>query len=145
MNHTQADYQRALGAMALFVCLVMVICQTLHAQASKENLLDQIAADKATILAWNIEIGGSEVETILDQLKMLMPCDVLALSEVPRKSADQFVERWGRKDAAFIGTKGGEACLLVAWDPSKLDCVDATELTQFDGQEFAPGIQTARR
>ena len=95
-----------------------------------------------SILAWNIEIGGSEVATIKEQLKGLEPFDILALSEVPKKSASEFTDRWG-KDSAIVGEKGGEACLLLAWDATKFDKVKVEELTKFEDQEFAPGIQAA--
>lgn len=95
-----------------------------------------------SILAWNIEIGGSEIATIKEQLQQLEPFDILALSEVPKKSASEFTNRWG-KDSFMVGEKGGEACLLLAWDSSKFEKVKVEELTKFDDQEFAPGIQSA--
>ncbi len=94
------------------------------------------------ILAWNIELGGSDVTTIKGQLQELEPFDILALSEVPKKSASEFTSRWW-KEAFILGEKGGEACLLLAWDPSKFEKIKVEELTKFQDQEFAPGIQSA--
>lgn len=107
-----------------------------NAQESKKD------SELFSILAWNIEIGGSEVATIKDQLKGLEAFDILALSEVPKKSAGEFTDRWG-KDSSIVGEKGGEACLLLAWDATKFEKVKVEELIKFDGQEFAPGIQAA--
>ena len=95
-----------------------------------------------SILAWNIEIGGSEVATIKQQLTELQPFDVLALSEVPKKAAAEFSDRWG-PNSAIVGTKGGEACMLLAWNTDKFEKLNTQELTHFNQQEFAPGIQFA--
>ena len=94
------------------------------------------------ILAWNIEIGGSEIATIKEQLKELEPFEILALSEVPKKSVNEFANLWSQ-DSFIVGEKGGEACLLLAWDTTKFDKIKFDELTKFEDQEFAPGIQAA--
>lgn len=99
-------------------------------------------AEAISILAWNIELGGSEVATIGQQLEQLMPFDILALSEVPKTSSDEFTKRWGN-ESSLVGEKGGQACLLISWNPAKFEKVHTEELTRFSDQEFAPGIQSA--
>ncbi len=103
---------------------------------------ESTASNQFSILAWNIETGGSEVATIKQQLEGLKPFDVLALSEVPKKAAAEFSMRWG-PNTAVVGEKGGEACMLLAWDPSKFDKLQTQEITHINQQEFAPGIQFA--
>jgi hypothetical protein len=124
------------GAFALVVASVFSTSST-HGQAP-----ETISPEPVTILGWNIEFGGSETATIKQQLKELEPFDILALSEVPKKAAEDFAGRWGA-DSFIIGAKGGEASLLIAWDPHKFDKVHVQELTHFNNQEFAPGIQSA--
>ncbi len=119
-----------------------------------------------TVLAWNIEIGGSELDTIQSQLKELKPFDILGLSEVTRKDLPGLLDHWppqlaeadkasskkeeliGGSDVLkgsnwFAGEKGGPSCLLLCWNPAKLEARSTTELIQFDGQDLAPGIQAA--
>lgn len=98
--------------------------------------------DTVSILAWNIEAGGSEIATIQTQLQELEPFDILALSEVPQASVKDFGGRWGA-DALIAGEKGGPARLLVAWDPKKFHKLNAIELTHHGDGEFAPGLQAA--
>jgi hypothetical protein len=102
------------------------------------------SANKAavTIIAWNIEAGGSDVATIAAQIKELEPFDILALSEVPQASVKELGGRWG-EDAFIAGEKGGPARLLIAWDPQKFQKLEALELQNYDGREFAPGLQAA--
>jgi len=117
---------------------------SIQTNAQESKLQESKLADREpfAILAWNIEIGGSEIATIKNQLKGLEPFDILALSEVPKKSASEFSNRWS-KDSFIVGEKGGEACLLLVWDATKFDKIKVEELTKFEEQEFAPGIQSA--
>ncbi len=95
-----------------------------------------------TILEWNIEAGGSDVDTILGQLDKLGPFDVVALSEVANDAVDRFAKRWS-SDSSLVGTAGGGSKLLIAWNPTVLEKLEASEMKQVEGQEFAPGIQPA--
>lgn len=95
-----------------------------------------------TILAWNVEYGGSDLATIKQQLQSLGAYDILALSEVTRSAASEFTGRWGA-EAALVGQKGGDACLLIGWNPDRFEKLQAMELQQFDGQDLAPGAQSA--
>jgi hypothetical protein len=124
---------------SIFLPLFTTLLVAMHSTAQEPK---QAEREPFAILAWNIEIGGSEVATIKHQLQTLDTFDILALSEVPRKSSREFTERWG-KDSFIIGEKGGEACLLLAWDTTKFDKIKVEELIKFEEQEFAPGIQAA--
>lgn len=95
-----------------------------------------------TLLDWNVEAGGSAVPTILEQLKQLEPFDVMGLSEVPAAEADKFTSRWPG-ESFLVGTAGGPARLLLAWNPQVFDKVSSQELKKVGEQEFAPGIQAA--
>ena len=116
---------------------IFALSATVYAQASTKGTGGTIS-----IVAWNIEIGGSDVATIKGQLDDLKPFDIIALSEVPKKAASEFTSRWG-EEASIVGEKGGEACLLITWDPGKFERIRVQELTHFNEQEFAPGVQVA--
>ncbi len=126
-----------MGWRAFYLLFISVATSSLA--VGQVSLEDKHAV---TILAWNIEIGGSDVPTIMGQLKELEPFDVVALSEVPQESAHKFAERWGA-DSFMIGESGGGARLLIAWDPAKFDKIETLEIKEVDGKLFAPGVQAA--
>lgn len=133
---------RNLAPTALLFLLIPTLLGTLVSTPTNVQESKLTDRDSIKILAWNIELGGSELATIKEQLKGLEPFDILALSEVPKKSASEFSNRWGN-DSFIIGEKGGEACLLLAWDNTKFEKIKVEELVKFEEQEFAPGIQSA--
>ncbi len=103
----------------------------------------QVAAvPKFTLVEWNIEAGGSDLEVIKQQLTELEPFDLVALSEVPTAAADQFASRWA-KESSFVGTSGGPARLVVAWNPKIFAQIKAEEIKRVGEAEFAPGLQMA--
>lgn len=102
----------------------------------------EASAKRITILEWNVEAGGADVTTILEQLDALKPFDILALSEVPQGEAARFTNRWSA-DSSLLGAAGGNARLMIAWNPEVFTKVKAEEMKQFEGRDFAPGIQPA--
>ncbi|MGN6132916.1 MAG: hypothetical protein ACTHOU_00395 [Aureliella sp.] len=113
---------------------------TALAQSSGKS---QAAEATIAIVAWNIEGAGSDMSTIRKQLDALAPLDIFALSEVPPEAAKAlFATKWGDESAA-IGETGGAGRLMISWNPVKFDKVAAHELQRIDGEEFAPGVQTA--
>ncbi len=122
--------------------IIAALISPVYAQDVDSAEKRDIPSQAFHILAWNIEFGGSDVATIKAQLDDLAPFDILALSEVPKKSASEFTKRWG-EDSFIVGEKGGEASLLIAWDKSKFEKVRVQELTRFADQDLAPGIQAA--
>ncbi len=131
---------RTFGNLLLFHLLCLGTPHVDAQQPTQETAPD--TTDSISILAWNIELGGSELATIQQQLEELAPFDILALSEVPKKSSSDFTKRWGN-EASRIGEKGGEACLMLTWNPDKFEKIQSQELTRINDQEFAPGIQSA--
>ena len=102
----------------------------------------QSNAKSVTIVAWNVEAGGSDMAGNLKILKSLEPFDILALNEVPLESTVEVASRWS-KEASIIGQTGGDNRLLIAWNDQKFEKVSTEELRQVGGQEFAPGIRAA--
>ncbi len=90
-----------------------------------------------SILAWNIESGGSNTETILLQLQSMPPFNVLALSEVPATDASRLADYFGMQ-SGLAGTSNGDDCLVLAWS-SRFRLVAGRDATQGHVQEFAPG------
>lgn len=124
-----------IGTLAQLLFMLTALPLALGQTAEKRD-------ESVTIIAWNIEAGGSEVATIASQLKQLEPFDILTLSEVPPDAVKNFGSRWGA-DAYVAGEKGGPARLLMAWDPTKFEKLEAFELKKYDDKEFAPGVQAA--
>ncbi len=60
----------------------MIVCFCL-AWLCNLTVAQEKTTPKFTLLDWNVEAGGSDVPTILGQLKELEPFDVMGLSEVP--------------------------------------------------------------
>jgi len=120
-------------------CLVLPLLILL---SPKTQTLIGAEPNAISILAWNIESPGSNPEVIAKQLEDLVPCDIVALSEVPEASAELFVKRWGR-EASLVGTSGGASRLLVAWNPERFELVNKEELKTIDGKSFGPGNQIA--
>lgn len=124
--------------MNLDIRWTMIVVFTLQAGL----IAQQPASPTFSLLEWNIEAGGSDDATIGEQLKALEPFDILALSEVPQMSVTTFGQRWS-KDAYLAGAAGGNARLLVAWNPQVFEVQDKSELKRWNDREVAPGIQPA--
>lgn len=137
-------YQRTIGTLVLLHAIWFAAPKANAQQPVKATTatITTTTTDAISILAWNIELGGSEPATIQQQLDQLAPFDILALSEVPKKSSSEFTKRWG-EGSSLVGEKGGEACLLISWNPDKFEKIQVQELTRFNEQEFAPGVQSA--
>lgn len=120
--------------MRTFIVLVWLL--------SSGVLFAQDKAPKFSVLDWNVEAGGSDVDTILKQLKELEPFEVMGLSEVPSASADKFTGRWPG-ESFILGSVGGNSRLLLAWNPQVFEKVSTLELKKVGEQDFAVGLQAA--
>ena len=125
-------------------CLILALIYASSPAIAQEraNKAGGQKSNSFAILAWNIEAAGSDAATIKSQLQTLVPFDILALSEVSQAAAKDFASRWN--DASqLIGSSGGDARLLLAWNPDKFDQLAGEELKVIGGKEFAPGVQAA--
>ena len=121
-------YQRTIGTLVLLHAIWFAAPKANAQQPVKATTatITTTTTDAISILAWNIELGGSEPATIQQQLDQLAPFDILALSEVPKKSSNEFTKRWG-EGSSLVGEKGGEACLLISWNPDKFEKIQVQE------------------
>lgn len=102
----------------------------------------QVDQNTFSVVAWNVEAGGSEMPNNFKVLKSLEPFDIMALNEVPQESTGEAASRWS-KGSSIVGETGGDNRLVIAWNDKKFDKVEAYELKQVDGVDFAPGIRAA--
>ncbi len=99
-----------------------------------------------SILAWNIESGGSDNEVILAQMKDLAAkqfdgkLDIIALSETPPGSGDLWksVLPGG---ALVMGTTGDSDRLCIVYNGERFEEVRVQQLNKFDKFTLNPGNQ----
>ncbi|GAB5403917.1 MAG: hypothetical protein Aurels2KO_21480 [Aureliella sp.] len=92
-----------------------------------------------SILAWNIESGGSSTRTILQQLASDMPkADILALSEVPPEDVSRFAAYYPEGDGIACDSSGSDR-LTIAWN----DRFELVRRIKLNEAEFAPGRHRA--
>ncbi len=118
---------------SLLTVIWMLLCASVVAQDKPPQF---------SLLDWNVEAGGSDVETILKQLKELEPFDCVGLSEVPTTAADKFTSRWPG-DSFIMGSVGGNSRLMLAWNPQVFEKISTQELKKVGEQDFAVGLQAA--
>lgn len=91
------------------------------------------AAEEFTVVAFNVESGGTDRDVIADQLTTISGVEIWVLSEVQRFSwattFDQALEDSTGKDHGFwISDSGGGDRLLILYDKTRLQMVDHFEI-----------------
>jgi endonuclease/exonuclease/phosphatase family metal-dependent hydrolase len=94
--------------------------------ASSGQLLPSIS-----ILAWNVESGGSDPNVIAQQLKELGSPDIVCLSEVGPNNFDLFKSALGATYIAINGTTGRADRLQIIYNSQKFDALQTQELQQY--------------
>jgi len=93
-----------------------------------------------TILAWNIESGGSDNQVILAQMKELGKYDIIALSETPPKTEDLW-QSVLPNGVAVLGTTGDSDRLCFVYNGERFEQIRVIELAKFDKFTLNPGNQ----
>lgn len=84
-------------------------------------LLAGPADSSISILAWNVESGGSDPAVIARQLGEFADQDIIALSEVPSRSFDVFCEGAGAKFSMVNSATGRADRLQILYDHTGLN------------------------
>ncbi len=89
-------------------------------------------AEEIKVLSWNVESGGSDAETIADQLAEFADYDLLGLSEVQFNAHFDFVVAAATDEGAafefLLGNTGGNDRLLLIWNADRFEKLDELEL-----------------
>jgi hypothetical protein len=90
------------------------------------------------LIAWNVESGGADPETVSADITDLDGYDVWGLSEVHDDDAALYAEaaaegEWSGVEYV-LGTTGGSDRLLIMWNPAKVQFIEAWELMEFRAQ-----------
>ena len=92
-----------------------------------------------SILAWNVESGGADVEVVGNQLSGLYAHDINALSEVDPRSFELFA-RACDKGCQFVSSKtGNDDRLEIIYDTRRLELVRHQELDRYRDFELNNG------
>lgn len=90
--------------------------------------LPQQHDDTITILAWNVESGGSDPNVIAEQLKTFGDIDIYCLSEVSPKEFTRYREAIGSNFASFDSRTGGADRLQVIYNNERFEMLEEREL-----------------
>ena len=117
--------------MRFFSAVFILFCSpTLAvAQSSKE----------LSVLAWNVESGGSDPEVIAKQLSELNGYDVYCLSEVDDEDFDTFRKAVPEGFVAVNSNSGGGDRLQILFNGNRFDLLEQKELSQHRNFELNNG------
>lgn len=97
------------------------------------------AGNPITILAWNVESGGSDPAVIARQLGEMAPADIYALSEVSPRFFNQFALALGPAFQSVESETGLGDRLQLLFDASRFDLVRREEMHEYRGQPLNNG------
>ena len=84
-----------------------------------------------SILAWNVESGGSDPEIIANQLNEMTGYDVYCLSEVAEKNFDRYTTALGPTFHSANGRTGGNDRLQINFDSNRFELLETKELMKY--------------
>ncbi len=83
--------------------------------------VEQVSSAALSLIAWNVESGGSDPAVIAKQLSELGGYDIYCLSEVDPKTFDQNVTALGSKFTTINGNTGRDDRLQIILTRSDLN------------------------
>lgn len=92
-----------------------------------------------SILAWNVESGGSDPEVIAKQLAELRSHDVYCLSEVDSDEFERFRKALPAGFASIDSTSGGGDRLQIIFNGNRFELLEEKELSQHRNFELNNG------
>ena len=95
-----------------------------------------------SVVAWNLESGGSDPAVIAVQLKELGEHDIYCLSEVDPKSFEQNATALGDKFMAINGKTGRDDRLQIIFNKDRFELLEQKELMEY--REFTLNNGTHR-
>jgi endonuclease/exonuclease/phosphatase family metal-dependent hydrolase len=84
-----------------------------------------------TIIAWNVESGGSDPEVIARQLAEFTEADVIALSEVSHRAFQSFCDGAGEQFETVTSVTGGGDRLQILYDDERFELIRQQELDEY--------------
>jgi hypothetical protein len=125
-----------IGALVLLACIGRLRPAVGYSQeqpspgSTRQN---QTAAGTQTIsiLAWNVESGGSDPSVIARQLKELGSDDVVCLSEVDPGSFGLYASALGPQFKSINGRTGNSDRLQIIYDAPKFELLQSDELNNY--------------
>lgn len=123
-------------------CLLLAVTgcslepRTNQPQPAASNELATVAPTGKTIssisiLAWNVESGGSDPQIIAQQLEEFRSEDVVCLSEVDPRNFDLFKSAMGPTFAAINGRTGRADSLQILYNSKKFEEFQTEELESY--------------
>lgn len=84
-----------------------------------------------SVIAWNVESGGSDPAVIATQLKELGEYDIYCLSEVAPKTFDQNLMSLGSKFTSINGNTGRDDRLQIIFNNERFELLEQKELMEY--------------
>lgn len=117
--------------MRFFSALFILFCSSAVVTAQTTNEL--------SVLAWNVESGGSDPEVIAKQLSELNGYDVYCLSEVDDDDFDTFRKAVPEGFVAVNSNSGGGDRLQILFNGNRFESLEQKELSQHRNFELNNG------
>lgn len=121
----------------LVLCL-LTGCEQSPKPAPKSEQAASVESDQTpsisgtiSILAWNVESGGSDPAVIAEQLKELKGYDVVCLSEVDPDAFDVYANAVGVNFTAINGNTGRDDRLQIIFNKERFDLLETKELMEY--------------
>ena len=88
------------------------------------------------LVAWNVESGGNDPETIAGHLFSLGPSDIIGLTEVSEQQTGRYLNAmrdWNHESKSFVTDSGGGDRMMLIYNASRLDPLEHAELDSYNG------------
>lgn len=93
--------------------------------------VEQVSSAALSLIAWNVESGGSDPAVIAKQLSELGGYDIYCLSEVDPKTFDQNVSALGSKFTSINGNTGRDDRLQLIFNKERFELLEQKELMEY--------------
>lgn len=114
--------------------LLILGCRQQEVEVEKpevDTLPSEATSSEITILAWNVESGGSDPKIIAEQLSEFGSIDIYCLSEVSPRDFTTYRQACGTEFASFDSQSSGGDRLQIIYDASRFDLLERRELSSY--------------
>ena len=95
------------------------------------ELITVVPSGTISVLAWNLESGGSDPATIAKQLNELGEYDIYCLSEVDLKSFDRYTQSLGSNFMSINGKTGRNDRLQIIFNKDRFELLENKEMMEY--------------
>ncbi len=134
--------QWRISTVCSFLCLAGLLgCRPNieKTEAEVPAVESQPTTSEIRILAWNVESGGSEAETIATQLSEFNTYDLYALSEVSPRHFKIFSSAVGDNFTSLESRSGASDRLQIIFDKSRFELLELDEPQEIEGIKVNDG------